>query len=171
MKTKEAVPFDKNKWQLDYATSKANIYPKPKAQHILYWSMGVTIMMLLAACTLFPFGIAKELPAEPIPTPTICTPLPATMTFQVIPLSHTSLSIVMTGLQPEEIPVVIVEAQTRDGSYRQELTYAQPVDASGQYNWDVSGLELSSPGTVPPPKWVVLVRHAQGVACTTIILP
>jgi len=77
----------------------------------------------------------------------------------------------MTGLQPGEIPTVIVEARTGDGGMRLEQTSAQPVDASGQFNSHVFDLELSSPGAVPPPDWVVLVRHTQGVACTTITLP
>ena len=92
------------------------------------------------------------------------------MTFQVIPISHTSLQIIMTGLQPGEIPVVTVEARTTDGSVHLEESSAQPIDASGQFNWTVNGLDFSTIG-IPPPYWHVLVAHEQGVACATVTLP
>lgn len=171
MNTQETVLFDKSRLQGFHVINKAYIYLKHTAKSFLYGCMGATMIILLTACSVFPDAIAKELPAEPIPTPTLCTPLPADMTFQVTPLSRTSLAIAMTGLQPGEIPTVIVQASTPDESLHLEETPTQPVDASGQFNWDVFGLKLGSSGTVPSLNWAVLVKHARGVACATHMLP
>lgn len=109
----------------------------------------------------------EETPAPP-PTPLICTPLLENMTFVVTPLSHTSLHIAITGLQPGEIPVIRVQTQSMDGSFDLTVTSTQPVDGSGQYDHTVSNLELDSR---QPPDWHVIVTHAQGVACATVTLP
>ena len=127
-------------------------------------------ILLLFGCRLLSIEIPEEATPEPPPTPILCTPLPGDMTFQVIPLSSTSLEIIMTGLQPGEIPLVTIEARTSDGSFHLEATQNDPADASGQLDWIMAGLDFSTIGP-PPPYWHVLVAHEQGVACATATLP
>lgn len=127
----------------------------------------ILLVFFLAGCR-FPSEIPEEQTPKPPPTPLICTPLPETMTFVVTPLSHTSLHIGMTGLQPGEIPIVNVRAQTPDGSIDMTVTQTKPVDSTGQYDIIVSNLELDS---TRPPYWHVIVTHSQGVACETVRLP
>jgi hypothetical protein len=128
------------------------------------------IALLLTGCGLIRVEIPKEETPGPPPTPILCAPLPENMTFQVTPLSATSLQIDMTGLQQGEIPVVNIQAQTTDGGIDRKESSSQPIDATGQLTWTVSGMDFSSIGPQPP-YWHVLVIHAQGVACTTITLP
>ena len=123
------------------------------------------------ACSLTHIEVPKELPPEPVSTPIMCTPLPMSMNFQVIPLSHTSIAIELTGLDPGEKPTIIVQARTPNESFHLEETPSQSADTSGRFEWNVYGLELDSAGLASPLDWVVLVNHAQGVACTTVTLP
>jgi hypothetical protein len=137
-----------------------------KFLHLFTWWM----VLLLTDCGLLPIEIPKEQPPEPPPTPALCTPLPENMTIQAIPLTFTSLEIIMTGLQSGEFPVIRIQARTQDGSLELTETPSQPVNSLGQFSWVVHNLNFSSIGTKPP-YWNILVIHTQGVACTTVTLP
>jgi hypothetical protein len=93
------------------------------------------------------------------------------MTFQVVAIGSDAVRIEMTGMQPGETPAVIVDASSPNASLHAENRTTHPVDANGQFTWEVAGLRFDSPGSLPPSHFNIQVVHAQGTACTSIQLP
>jgi hypothetical protein len=104
----------------------------------------------------------------PTATPA-CTPLAEGMAF-ALTLEATGVVVELNGLQPGELPVVILwQSVPGVGAKRIESKWAVGIGPDGRLTEHFGGLQPVAEST--PNTWQVQVIHARGVACTDFTLP
>lgn len=106
--------------------------------------------------------------AEPSPTPAACTSLPEGMTFNVEPVSNSTVMLELTGLQSgEELHLIYMQKDRPLSGGRFEKTSTLPIKEDGRY----TTTQLLQDPNDSFRTWQITVIHARGVACTEVTFP
>ncbi len=110
----------------------------------------------------------KIVTPEPTPTTAVCTPLPADMTIHTQYESDLHGMIEVTGLQPGEKPIIIINGDAPTGNYREESTTVQEVGADGRFQHT---FDFRSWPSVDGYTFTGQLIHQRGVACFDMEIP
>lgn len=122
--------------------------------------------VLLLGC--LPFSLRTR-PAFPAPTATpTCQPFSG-VTFEVLRLYQSDVTLHATGLQPGEIPSVSYSASSNNASSIGDAAFSTGADQNGVFSQPLRGL-APLPGQTHS-TWDIRLIHSRGIECATITLP
>ncbi len=104
--------------------------------------------------------------AEPTATPAPCTPLPEGMRLTVsMAEQDRTVLLAVTGLLPEDKPIILLKGQSPNHGSEIELTLANPVGPDGRYQ---DTFHLGESDIV---NWSGQIIHQRGTACFEFTFP
>ncbi|MCA9929999.1 MAG: hypothetical protein KC419_16055 [Anaerolineales bacterium] len=105
---------------------------------------------------------------EPTPTTAVCTPLPDDMTILIRREEDLRGTIEVTGLQPDDRPILIITGEAPLGNYREETSKAHDVGPNGRFHHTIN---FKSWDSIEGYEFEGRLIHNRGVACFPIDLP
>lgn len=113
--------------------------------------------------------VVTAIPQPFLPTPQVCTALPADTSLIIEPISASAVRLSGEGFEPGEQLTIVLTSESHQHRGRIEFFPAEPVAADGCFTITVDSVYPVRGATTNT--WQVILIHARGAACQTVTLP